>query len=364
MDTLFPFGLPEATAWYTTLYVLTFALHQALMHYVLAGSLVVAWATAFPGRGAVPRHEQPLVATLRDWMPFMLSAAITAGVAPLLFVQVLYQQQFYTANLLLSWRWMVVIPVLIVVFYLLYLLKTDLMWKWPWAVRSGIALLVAAGVVFVGFCWTANYLLSTDESAWPEVYATGRLPFEPARVIERMLVWIGGSFASLGVIVGWQLGTRSVESPEDSSYQASVRLLAWLAVGGLIIAMLCGFAMLCECALQLGPSGGALGDVIGWGYACAAAVGAAVQIVAWLIQFAKGKVARLWLVLATAGWLVTLVAACVVREQIRVFRLDLEGFEPQHAAAAQIGGLSLFLALAVINGAAIAWCVWLVRRRK
>ena len=45
--------------------------------------------------------SDPLAAPLRDWLPFVLSAAITAGIAPLLFVQILYQRAFYTANLLL-----------------------------------------------------------------------------------------------------------------------------------------------------------------------------------------------------------------------------------------------------------------------
>src|SRR5665213_3159326 len=120
MNELFPFGLPWPTVFYLTLYLLTFILHQAFMHYVLAGSMYVAWATIWPGRGPVPLTEQPLAAVLRDWMPFLLSAAITAGVAPLLFIQIVYQHQFYTANLLLWWRWMIVVPVLIIAFYLLY----------------------------------------------------------------------------------------------------------------------------------------------------------------------------------------------------------------------------------------------------
>ena len=168
----FPFNLPAPTAFYLTLYVLTFALHQAFMHYVLAGSLYVAWTTTFPGRGTVSRHDQPIAATLRDWQPFLLSAAITAGVAPLLFIQIVYQKQFYTANLLLWWRWMIVVPVLIVAFYLLYLLKSKLMARWPRAVRSLVAIGTAACFVFVGFCWTANHLLSVNESRWPQVYVT------------------------------------------------------------------------------------------------------------------------------------------------------------------------------------------------
>ena len=130
MESVFPFGFPSPTAFYLTLYVLTFALHHAFMHYVAAGSMYISWATIIRGpRGAA--SSSPAIADLiRDWMPFSLSAAITAGVAPLLFVQIVYPRHFYTANLLLSWRWMIVVPVLIVSFYLLYVIKSSMLVNW------------------------------------------------------------------------------------------------------------------------------------------------------------------------------------------------------------------------------------------
>ena len=50
------------------------------MNYVLAGSAYLAAHSVFRGR---TNEESPLAELLRDWMPFMLSAAITAGIAPL-----------------------------------------------------------------------------------------------------------------------------------------------------------------------------------------------------------------------------------------------------------------------------------------
>ena len=118
MNQMFPFGFEDHLSFYLVVYVVTLVVHVFLMAYVLAGSLWLAWATLFPGTESPPRTKQPMARILRDWMPFALSGAITAGVAPLLFVQILYAKQFYTANLLLGWRWMVVIPVLVLAFYL------------------------------------------------------------------------------------------------------------------------------------------------------------------------------------------------------------------------------------------------------
>jgi len=43
MNTILPFGLPSATAFYRTLYLTTFVLHMVFMHYGLAGSTCLAW---------------------------------------------------------------------------------------------------------------------------------------------------------------------------------------------------------------------------------------------------------------------------------------------------------------------------------
>ena len=81
MDAPFPFGLPAPTAFYLVLYLATLMVHIAFMNYVLAGSATLAVELALRRS-----KESPVSAILRDWMPFMLSAAITAGIAPLLFL--------------------------------------------------------------------------------------------------------------------------------------------------------------------------------------------------------------------------------------------------------------------------------------
>lgn len=96
MSTTFPFNLPAPTIWYVVLYIVTLLLHVVFMSYVLAGTIMLGIAGL---RGMLGRREAaapwaPVTTVLKDWMPFALSGAITAGIAPLLFVQVLYQQEF------------------------------------------------------------------------------------------------------------------------------------------------------------------------------------------------------------------------------------------------------------------------------
>ena len=91
----------STTAFYLAVYIVTLVIHLVFMNYVLAGSAYLSTRTLL-----LQHPRDPLADMLRDWLPFALSGAITAGVAPLLFIQVLYKKQFYTANLLLFGRWM------------------------------------------------------------------------------------------------------------------------------------------------------------------------------------------------------------------------------------------------------------------
>ena len=83
MDTPFPFGLPLPTAFYLTVYVLTLMIHVVFMNYVHAGPGYLA--VAYLRSGGRPLRETATV--VKELTPFMLSEAITAGVAPHLFAQ-------------------------------------------------------------------------------------------------------------------------------------------------------------------------------------------------------------------------------------------------------------------------------------
>jgi len=357
VNSLFPFGLPFPTAFYLVLYVLTFALHQAFMHYVLGGSVYLAWCNLFPGDSDSPRTEQPLARVLRDWMPFMLSAAITAGVAPLLFVQIVYPKEFYTANLLLSWRWMVVIPVLIVNFYLLYVVKSRKCANWPSALRTLLNVVIAAGFVFVGFCWTANHLISMNETGWPAIYETGSVALSPAEVTLRILIWSSGAVLTMAVFAGWQLSfQRTLDNVE--LIDPELRRLGRWSLGAMFLGAIVSGTYL----EQL--NGGARDLVLGafaFHYLAVAIFGVILQAVAWLRNLRSGF-ERIWLIAATLGWLLTLISVSIVREAIRLSHIELPTLFDSHAAAREIGGFEIFLLFAAINFGVIGYCVLLVRQ--
>jgi hypothetical protein len=353
MNAPFPFGFPGPTAFYLTLYVITLVVHVAFMNYVLAGTAWIAWDVLTRRRPEVPEP----VAVLRDWMPLMLSGAITAGIAPLLFLQILYQEEFYTANLLLSRRWLSVLPVLVVGFYALYLLKT------AWLKRRGRLLNAVVGVLpflcvaFVGYSWTENHLLSLlQPSQWAEFYASGSPAYFDLVILPRLLLWAFGSLTTLALILGWQLGYRhGFRATPDAGPLVTClqRIVVVGAVGSVAAALAYG---------RLGPVERLLTEPLALPYLVAAVIGLLAQVLVWHSMSRAGLLSLGGLVFATAGWFVTVLGMTVCREAIRVFSKPFGLSYYQHAEAAQVGGLGWFLFFFLLNAALIGLCFVLVRR--
>jgi hypothetical protein len=357
MDIFFPFGYPWPTTFYLTLYVLTLLLHVVPMNYVLAGSTYWA-ATAF---FAKPEHaatgKNPLSQLLRDWMPFALGVTITAAIAPLLFLQLLYKQSFYTANLLLFHRWMSILPVLILAFYLLYLRKAKGVDRWPLVSRIGIALAAGICFLFVAWSWTENHLLAIAQDQWAKQYASGKLVYWSREQLPRLAVWYVGAFPTLAVLLGWQVqfhlrrGTPWPESP--------VPRLLRIALGALLASALAALVYY----LSLDPNTrGALSRDGGSLYLGLAFVGWASQVAAWFAMWRKGSLSSVALSVATVALVVTLLSATVLREMRRLAAIDIQALFDEHAAAATVGGLPLFLTFLAVNAVLIITAILVVKR--
>jgi hypothetical protein len=350
---VFPFNQPAPTAFYLTLYLATFVLHLLPMAYVLAGAAVLLVRTLVGARPA----DDPLAEHFRQWLPFALSVAITAGVAPLLFLQILYHREFYTANVLLFSRWMAILPVLVVGFYLLYLVKGDWLWQQPLAVRASAAAVIFACFAFIGWSWSENHLLSTaGQAVWTEQYVAGRLNYLPGELWPRMGIWLSGVFPVMAAIAAWPLARREEGADDNGS---TARRLALVAAVGLVVCPACiGWYL---SVLEPAARTAALGAPFRvWQIAIVA--GAALNVAAWILIWRAGRLEQLPRWLATAGAVLLVTGLAVCREAIRTSRLDMAALLPRHQAAAQVGGFWLFAAFLVINFAAIAGCVYLVVR--
>jgi hypothetical protein len=357
MDVLFPFGFPGPTAFYLTFYVLTLVLHIVPMNYVLAGSTYWAVSSLFARPEDAATGRNLLSHLLRDWMPFALGVAITAGVAPLLFVQILYKVQFYSANLLLFHRWMVIVPTLILAFYLLYIRKVKVVDHWPLPTRILLAVATCSCFVFVAWSWTENHLLSLDSRVWPEQYASGRLVYRNWEQLPRLAVWFLGAFPTLAAVLGWQV--LYYQRHENDHKCAPVKRLARLAVLTILATGMAGavyYFWVDDQTRQL------IWQPAGLPYFIVAVCGWMAQLAVWFRIFYRGRFASLDLAVATVATLAAVVGMTVIRELRRIAAVNLPDLYAEHAAAAAVGGLTLFLCFFVLNGIVMARAVLMVRR--
>jgi hypothetical protein len=363
MDTVFPFGFPGPTAFYLTFYVLTLIVHVVFMNYVVAGAAYLAWSGLRHGAG-LPRPDvaqKSPASVVLDWLPVMLSGAITAGVAPLLFVQLLYQQGFYTANLLLFNRWMSILPVLIVGFYALYLLRGDWLRRragWVVAVMAAVPFLCVA---FTGWSWTENHLLSLREPAfWGAFYGTERQVYHEPQLVPRLLVWTFGALPTFAVILGWQLGYLARHGQAELAKEGP--WLARLALAGLALVLAAGLAY---AAVAGETTRAAFVGPMAWPFFALAILGLIVQAAAWVGVLRSGTIAPRPLALASAGLLLTVVGMSACREAVRLLTLGeerLAALYPQHARVFEKGGLAAFLFFFLLNAGLVTLCFVLVHR--
>lgn len=314
---MWPFTSGVPSLW-LVLYLLTFALHVVLISYVVAG-------TAYTLVQALRGRQDPIAERARDLLPFMLGLGITAGVAPLLFLQLLYQRQFYTANLLLGPRWGAVVPALIVGFYALYLAKATLVLR-----TRRIALAVAlVCFTFVAWSWTEINQLMQAEPAWRAMYAAGDRLHADAGIPPRLLLWLGAMAAAFATVASWW--TSGAERRG-----LAVIALAGRAVSGLGVGLLALAGALIQDAAH------------GWLYVFLAAL--VVEALAWVWTWRAPDGPGLTVV--TAAGTAALLAGTVVREAPRLAMI-----EPPRLAAVEASGAPVFGLTALLGVAVITWIV-------
>ncbi len=107
-----PAGVPSHPLVFLVLGVLTWALHIAAVQVMLGASVLTLF-----GALKIDRYWRRLAGAMLATAKVAVSVAIVLGVAPLLFVQVIYDPFWYTANVL-SARWVIAFIVILIAGYI------------------------------------------------------------------------------------------------------------------------------------------------------------------------------------------------------------------------------------------------------
>ncbi len=164
-----PIPLP-APAWLLeALLVFTLFLHLLPMSLMMGGGTLTV-ISEFVGRRD-DRHRRLAHATAR-LLPVLVAFTITLGIAPLLFLQVVYGPLFFSSSILMAWPWLSIIGMMLFGYYGYY-------WHSFQFERLGrravwVTLVSTALFTIIGLLFTSNMVLMLRPDRWGMLYRAGR----------------------------------------------------------------------------------------------------------------------------------------------------------------------------------------------
>lgn len=232
----------------TVLHVVTVALHFAAMNFLLGGLLVLLL-----GRFG-DRQNSPTVRRMATLLPSAMAATITFGVAPLLFLQLVYHRQAYAAAIVSAWFWLLILVVALAVYYLLYAVAPH--GPDPRPRRPGLLWLALAGFLYIVFTYVSVFSLAERPELTHALYAANQsgwtLNPELGHTVPRWLHMVLGAMTVGAFWVG-------VVGRDDA---VASRVAGGFYLGGMVAASLAGAIYLVTLGPALGPL--AFGPGIWW----------------------------------------------------------------------------------------------------
>ena len=151
-------AIPAHWIWFKILLLLTFVLHILFMNVLLGGSLLSFWGNIRPAPETDPAPD------LSKRLPVVTAMTINLGVAPLLFLQVIYGNYIYVSSVLGAVYWLSIIGLVMLAYYGLYLYAFK--YENMGGRRSLLSGLVALCLLLVAFFFVNNMTLMVQPAKW------------------------------------------------------------------------------------------------------------------------------------------------------------------------------------------------------
>lgn len=353
-----PLGIPAPAELLQLLLIVTFAVHYAFLGAALGGAAFVTLGGLF-GRGNSLGRSSLVARTLARPLPVVISFAISSGVAPLLFVQVLYGSFFYTSNILLGFRWLALLVLLLAGFYGSYYLASRHRSAGAapgW--RNLVAFIVTLAFAAIAITLTTNHVLSIHPELWRDVQASQTNPYALPVLWPRWIHAVLGSFVMAGLLVAHMSVRRDQTGDPRGKDLARVGLV--LAGCSGIIQAAAGGHYLFALPEPFRDSLITLSDpaAFAWGVAAFCAVLGS----AFAFMGGGSSNPRLMTWLSTALFSLTLLGMAWGRESLRLFHVGSQIPRGAWDYNPQLSGMILFGVVALIGVVAMVWMIRAYRR--
>lgn len=213
-------SLPVNWWWFQALLIVTFLLHIILMNLILGGS-ILSLIDLFRGK----KPAKPA----RD-IPTLIALTINFGVPPLLFVQVLWGNLFYSSSVLMAVPWILIIPILILAYYMAYVFVAKVDQK---GLTAKIALSVSSLVLLViAFFYVNNLTLSLHPADWSVYFEQDKgtyLNWGEPTLWPRYLHYVVGAIAiaGLGRAVWYFFSKKCDETVKQAGIKSGLRIFGY-----------------------------------------------------------------------------------------------------------------------------------------
>ncbi len=352
-DTL-PLAAPVWLFW--SLLLLTFFLHLLPMNFVLGGSVLgaISWIRS---RKDGANHHRAIANWLGKSMPVAFAATVTFGVAPLLFVQVLYGRLLYTSSILMGWFWISLIDLLVLAYYGAYTVSFKA------RSRTLIASAVALFTLMVAFTFSNNMSLMLRPEVFAGKYlesAAGTwLNLDDATVIPRYLHMVVGALAVAGIALAFwgNLKRRQDRETGQAVFRYGLHVFAGATAVNFVLGTIFLLSFPQSVLLAFMKSGlvGPVSLLVGF-------IGGLVAIPLAILA-AHAKESGRWFPWVVVSTLATLVTMVLVRDSMRTVTLSTS-YQPVTWVAPQWGAIAVFLVLLIIAVATVIGMVWVLARSK
>jgi hypothetical protein len=220
--------LPAPLTLVTLLHVVTLTLHLLAMNLLVGGLFFTAFVRR---RGA---EFSPTTDRLTRLLPTLLTATVTLGVAPLLFLQLVYHRQVYSASIVSAWFWLGIVAAVIGAYVFIYgaVLTTK---RSPRYTLLPFAFVLAG---YVSVVYSGVFAMAERPDVIAAAYAANASGTtfnpEPGSWVVRWIHMIAGAMAVGGLFVAWW-------GREEEALARRGRLFFLVSMGA---ALLAGFVYL------------------------------------------------------------------------------------------------------------------------
>ena len=339
-----PVPLPAPVWLLQFLLVFTFILHLLPMNFLMGG-VVMATVSSFLGQKDSKHRE--FARHVAQALPPVVAFAITLGVAPLLFLQVVYGQLFYTSSVLMAWFWLAIVFLVMLGYYGVYWFNVqqhELGRRAPWV-------MLATSIIFlhVALFFSKNLTaMLNPQDFYPEFLrgnVGGILGPLTGSGVARLLHFVVGSLAMAGLGVALLSRLWRKEAPELAAWAHRYGLRWFQAGTG--TEFLVGIWFL----LSLPPN--VRGQFLG-----TSALATGLLVAAVVLAILALVVARHSLTASSTAIIATICLMAVMRHLVRNAYLQ-PYFDPQRLPVqGQWGVFALFAVLLVAGIGTVAWMLY------